>query len=297
VFSYSARANTEQQHGAAAANTNGQTTATGAPAKAPAKRVRKPKQPAAPVETALPHDGPADGTTGPPLPFDTKPLYTRLEQLTKTQTDLITYLHAELDRRRDWEEMMVKEMHQRHSVLLTLITTLVPVNGSLGQGPRPDGLSNNLSSTIGRAGLPGIPAVSAMGSMSALHEQEAPQSQAFEQEYEDESSRPSGRSELPAFNTPARTTTFEPNSARSAYSAYPGPSTPQLAGSKRARMDEDDYADLGKDANVEVDERGVIYMCGGRKMGIVPTKIQVSLIEGGTSLTDQTLIFFGLCHP
>lgn len=48
-------------------------------------------------------------------------------------------------------------------------------------------------------------------------------------------------------------------------------------GQKRGRAvdEDDDFVDSAKDANVEVDERGVIYMAGGRKLNIVPTKIQV----------------------
>jgi hypothetical protein len=49
-------------------------------------------------------------------------------------------------------------------------------------------------------------------------------------------------------------------------------------GLKRAREgDGPHYHDFQKDAGVEVDERGIIYMAGGRKNGVVPTKIAVSI--------------------
>ncbi len=55
-------------------------------------------------------------------------LQTQLDALLKTQTDVITYLQVELERRRDWEDRMNKELQQRHAVLLTLLTQLMPVS-------------------------------------------------------------------------------------------------------------------------------------------------------------------------
>jgi hypothetical protein len=227
--------------------------------------------------------GTTSASTGQSLPFDTKPLYTRLEQLTKTQTDLITYLHAELDRRRDWEEMMVKEMHQRHSVLLTLITTLVPVTSSSGIASNRALLSSDLSSTIGRAGLPGIPAVSAMGSMN---DQDAAMGGdiggggGFGDDDQDQagssSARPPPGLFLPGFGLP-RTDVPSINISQPAAYSQAMPESSSVNSLKRQREDDpEDFPDGNKDANIEVDERGIIYMAGGRKTGLVPTKIAVS---------------------
>lgn len=52
-------------------------------------------------------------------------IYARLEAMTKTQTDLITYLHAELDRRREWEDRMLKDVQNRHGVLVSLLSNMI----------------------------------------------------------------------------------------------------------------------------------------------------------------------------
>lgn len=52
-------------------------------------------------------------------------LFSRLEAMTKTQTDLITYLHAELDRRREWEDRMLKDVQNRHGVLVSLLSNMI----------------------------------------------------------------------------------------------------------------------------------------------------------------------------
>ena len=199
---------------------------------------------------------------GRPLPFDTKPLYNRIEQLTKTHGDLISYLHGELDRRRDWEEMMVKEIHQRHQVLLTLITSLVPVtNATMGSAAAASRslLAPDLSTTIGRAGLPGMPSVSIMGS---LQDNDFGAGGGFDDDndYGNES----------AVNNPSQSSHYIHQTGDETAS---GP-----AGLKRAHDgDGPHFSDVHRDAGVEVDERGIIYMAGGRRAGIVPTKIAVSL--------------------
>ena len=212
--------------------------------------------------------GTETGPSGRPLPFNTKPLYDRIEKLTKTHGDLITYLHGELDRRRDWEEMMVKEMHQRHQVLLTLITSLVPVTNSTvgssghGQAGRSSLLASDLSTTIGRAGLPGVPSVSNMGS---LQDQDFGNGAGFEDDNDYGNDTPVISLSQPAAYTQQ---TAGESSTQGA----------SAGGLKRAREgDGPHYHDFQKDAGVEVDERGIIYMAGGRKNGVVPTKIAVSI--------------------
>jgi hypothetical protein len=66
--------------------------------------------------------------------------------LLKTQNDVIAYLQVELERRRDWEDRMSKEMHQRHAVLLTLVTNLMPVPANKDDAPNPNGGFMNPSS-------------------------------------------------------------------------------------------------------------------------------------------------------
>jgi hypothetical protein len=156
--------------------------------------------------------------------------------------------------------MMVKEMHQRHQVLLTLITSLVPVTNSTagssghGQAGRSSLLASDLSTTIGRAGLPGVPSVSNMGS---LQDQDFGNGAGFEDDNDYGN------------DTPAYTQQTAGESSTQGASA---------GGLKRARDgDGPHYHDFQKDAGVEVDDRGIIYMAGGRKNGVVPTKIAVSI--------------------
>ena len=178
---------------------------------------------------------------------------------------------------------MVKEMHQRHSVLLTLITTLVPVTSSSGIASNRALLSSDLSSTIGRAGLPGIPAVSAMGSMN---DQDVSMGDigggggGFGDDDNDQagssSARPPPGLFLPGFGLP-RTDVPSINISQPGAYSQAMPESSSVNSLKRRREDDpEDFPDGNKDANIEVDDRGIIYMAGGMKTGLVPTKIAVS---------------------
>lgn len=156
---------------------------------------------------------------------------------------------------------MVKEMHQRHQVLLTLITSLVPVNGGsmAPSGNNSAGrqhLAPDLSTTIGRAGLPGMPSVS---NMPPLPDQDFGSGGFDDDNDYGHDGGPSGSGSY-----------HQQQPEQGASSSGPGSLKRQRDG------DGPVYHDNQKDAGVEVDERGIIYMAGGRRAGIVPTKIAVS---------------------
>jgi hypothetical protein len=162
--------------------------------------------------------------------------------------------------------MMVKEMHQRHQVLLTLITSLVPVTsatmGSSWHAGRSSLLAPDLSTTIGRAGLPSVTSVANTG---ALQDQDFGAGARFDDDNDCGSNAPVISLSQPAAYTQQ---TVGESSMPTA-----------TAGSLKRTRDGDgpQYHDFQKDAGIEVDERGIIYMAGGRKTGVVPTKIAVSL--------------------
>ena len=91
----------------------------------------QPAQPTLPSQpTILSRESPSQSNSTPLRAA----LQTQLDSLLKTQTDVIAFLQVELERRRDWEDRVTKEMHQRHVVLTTLMTNLMPVAKGGGGG-------------------------------------------------------------------------------------------------------------------------------------------------------------------
>ncbi len=133
----------------------------------------QPTQPTAPAQPALLSRESPSQINSTPLRAS---LQTQLDALLKTQTDVIAYLQVELERRRDWEDRVTKEMHQRQVVLTTLMTNLMPVargmdetsNGanvtfmspaSMGNTPIPRGsdiLARTLQTSQNTNGLSGL---------------------------------------------------------------------------------------------------------------------------------------------
>jgi hypothetical protein len=73
-------------------------------------------------------------------------LSNRLDQLAKTQSEMLAYLHVELTRRKEWEEQLLKELRQRREQTSTTRT-------SQGSAGLPDARWNSM----GRNSFPGNP--------------------------------------------------------------------------------------------------------------------------------------------
>lgn len=166
----------------------------------------------------------------------------KMDALHKTQHDLIVYLQDELDRRRTWEETLNRELHQRHSVLVTLITRLMPVD----KPSTPAATSTTTSATAPHT-LSTLAKTSALPSVPRV---------------------PS----VPARTTPRAATSTDAHVVNVNEVPAEPDSDSARRGSKRKADDEAD-----DEVNIDMDENGVIYMAGGIRKGIIPAKIQVSV--------------------
>lgn len=212
----------------------------------------------APAPAPTPAPAPAPQPYRPP-PIDIKPLYTRLEQLNKSQNDILSYLRGELDRRKAWEETLLQEMNSRHAMLIALITS---AGAHAAHAP-------NLGQSSKRVGLPDLP--EPLPDFSAPTQQLDSMSQFdYAEAYHNPMVTPVAPQSTRTVNR--NVSISKPTSTGDTAEA----STRKVSASaskKRGREDEDDI-DGGRDANVEVDDNGIIYMTGGRRLGVVPAKIQ-----------------------
>lgn len=70
-------------------------------------------------------------------------LSSRIDQLAKTQADMLAYLHVELTRRKEWEEQLLKELRQRREQA----SSIKPIHADMaGVAPPRDGRWNSVAS-------------------------------------------------------------------------------------------------------------------------------------------------------